>query len=500
MATPVRKAILLSFAGKYTAQLIALGSILVLARLLTPAEIGVYSVGFALLAVGTKLRDFGVSNFVIQEPELTAARLQTAFTVTLVIGWLLGGAVLLGRHRIAGFFDEPGLAGLMVLLSVSFFVMPFAAVATAQLRREMDFAAIYWVQTSSAAAQAVTGIALAAAGFSYYSLGWASIAGNGVFAALALHHRPRQVPLGFALSDFRYVFAFGSRSSAATIFTEIGTQAPEVVIARVMDFATLGFYSRARGLVMLFHNTVMDALIPVILPYFSAELRAARTGGAGDRSALAATYLDTLERMVCLAWPFLALLAILGYPITHILYGTQWDAAVPMMRILVAGGLFFSLNALGFMALTALGAMHLNMLVTLAAQAIGLGLLGITVFIGIDAILAGISATMALQYLFYALALRRLAGVSILAQAARMGRGLIAAAAAALAPLAVVLSGLEGFAAGEPVPWLGLMLAGAGAAAGWLAVLAAWRHALLDDLMRAAQPLWRSARTRLGGR
>jgi len=499
MASRVRRAVLLSFAGKYSAHLIALGSILVLARLLTPVEIGVYSVGLALLAIGTKLRDFGVSNFIIQEPDLTVARLRTAFTVTFVIGWLLGGTVLLGRHWIAGFFGEPGLAGLMVLLSVSFFVMPFAAVATAQIRRDMDFGSIYWLEISSAAAQAVTAITLAAAGFSYYSLGWGSIAGNTTFAALALYLRPRAVPLGFAVSEFRRIVAFGSRSSAATLITEIGTQAPEFVIARVMDFATLGFYSRARGLVMLFHRTVTEALIPVILPYFSEEIRAVRKTGHTDRSAVSAAYLDTLERLLCLAWPFLVVLAILGYPITHILYGSQWDASVPMMRILIVGALFFSLNPLGFLALTALGAMHMNMVVTMIAQAIGLCLLAVTALIGIEAVLAGISATMALQYLCYAVALQRLAGVRIIDQAARMGRAMTAAAAAALAPLAVVLSDLEGFAADEPINWGGLLLAGIGSAAGWLAILAVYRSALLDDVMRAAKPIWQSARARLGG-
>ena len=85
----IRKALSLSFASKYSSLAIHTVAIMVLARLLTPAEIGVYSVGAAVVALAHVLRDFGVGNYLIQEKELTQDRIRTAFGVALVIAWVM---------------------------------------------------------------------------------------------------------------------------------------------------------------------------------------------------------------------------------------------------------------------------------------------------------------------------------------------------------------------------------------------------------------------------
>ena len=89
----IRKALALSFAGKYSSLAIHTVAVMVLARLLTPAEIGVYSVGAAVVALAHVVRDFGVGNYLIQEKELTTERIRTAFAVTLVIGWTMAAVL-----------------------------------------------------------------------------------------------------------------------------------------------------------------------------------------------------------------------------------------------------------------------------------------------------------------------------------------------------------------------------------------------------------------------
>ena len=60
--TSVRMSLLISLAEKYSVTVINIGSTLIIARLLSPEEIGVYSVGMAFVAVAHTLRDFGIGN------------------------------------------------------------------------------------------------------------------------------------------------------------------------------------------------------------------------------------------------------------------------------------------------------------------------------------------------------------------------------------------------------------------------------------------------------
>lgn len=91
--TSVRKALALSFLERYLSILLALASNMILARLLTPHEIGQYSVTLAVLGVAHVLRDFGIGNYLFQAPEVYDRQVGTAFGVSLLLGGGLFAAV-----------------------------------------------------------------------------------------------------------------------------------------------------------------------------------------------------------------------------------------------------------------------------------------------------------------------------------------------------------------------------------------------------------------------
>src|SRR5699024_6666453 len=66
----LRRSLVLSFAQKYTGFLITLPTIMILSRLLTPAQIGVFSIAMAVTGLIHMLRDFGVSEFIVQHPKI----------------------------------------------------------------------------------------------------------------------------------------------------------------------------------------------------------------------------------------------------------------------------------------------------------------------------------------------------------------------------------------------------------------------------------------------
>jgi O-antigen/teichoic acid export membrane protein len=88
----------------------------------------------------------------------------------------------------------------------------------------------------------------------------------------------------------------------------------------------VGFFSRANGLLEMFARTVMSAVHSVALPFFSAT----RREGGNVSEGLLKTVLMTTS----IGWPFYAICACLALPAIRVLYGDQWDAAVPLMRIL----------------------------------------------------------------------------------------------------------------------------------------------------------------------
>ena len=82
----VRRSTYFAFGSRYANILINFVAIVVIARLLTPDEIGVFAVSAAFVTLIQVFRDFGIGNYLIQERTLDRAHVRTAMGIGLLIG------------------------------------------------------------------------------------------------------------------------------------------------------------------------------------------------------------------------------------------------------------------------------------------------------------------------------------------------------------------------------------------------------------------------------
>ena len=64
-----------------------------IARLLTPHEIGLFSVSYVFAGLLRTLREMGIPTYIVQEPELTRDRISSAFGLSLVLAALTAGVL-----------------------------------------------------------------------------------------------------------------------------------------------------------------------------------------------------------------------------------------------------------------------------------------------------------------------------------------------------------------------------------------------------------------------
>ncbi|RMD63169.1 MAG: lipopolysaccharide biosynthesis protein, partial [Alphaproteobacteria bacterium] len=240
----LRKSFAWSFAQRYFNLALSFITLPVLSRILTPEEVGVYSVGVAFVALAHVVRDFGVADYIIQERDLTRARIQTAFGVSLVIGWTIGVVLFALSVPISVLYEEPGLRDVMRVLGLNFFVIPFSLPVLALLRRNMAFDVRARVTMASSFAHAVASIGLAVAGFGYMSLAWASLIGVLTTAILAARHRPSGIGVWPKLVEWRRVASFGGIATVRVFLDVVGERAPDFVLGRMIGFSAVGLYSR----------------------------------------------------------------------------------------------------------------------------------------------------------------------------------------------------------------------------------------------------------------
>lgn len=358
-----RRALAFSFLDRYSALLINIASSMLIARLMTPEEIGVYSVTVVLTTFVSAMRDFGAGQYLVQERELTAERIGATWAVLLVTGFAFSLLVALGAAPAAAFYGDQRMLPVMLVLSANFALNPVGSLTYAWLMREMRFDLLAIMRFASVLTGSVISVGLAWQSFGPISLAIGSLATTIANGLVAIWARPSEFSWRPHFGEVRRVLSFGSKVSANSILVVISGGIPELMLGKAHGLAAAALYSRANGLAAMFHRMVVDATQAVAMPMFSREMR---ERGRTDQSFLLATSYVTV-----LGWSFFAGLALLAQPVVRVLYGDQWDAAVIAARwlaVAMALALPSTLCASALLACGASGVMLRTTIVSLVLQ------------------------------------------------------------------------------------------------------------------------------------
>ncbi|HPW30049.1 MAG TPA: oligosaccharide flippase family protein [Rhodoferax sp.] len=268
-----RKTLFYSFLDRYASLLISVVSSMVIARLLTPQEVGVFSVTMMLLMFVGTVRDMGAGQYLVQEKELTVDRIRAVWAVQLGLGLGLAALVLLVSYPVAVFYNEPRMRDIMLVVALNYAINPFGSLTYAWLMREMRFEVVALMRFSASLSGAMVSGWLAWKNYGPISLAFGSLTSTVVNALIAVYFRPTAFPWLPGFAEIRRVLVFGSHFTFSSIVTTLSESAPELMLGKVQSLTTAGLYSRANGLVLMFNRLFVDAVGAFCIPWFAKANR-----------------------------------------------------------------------------------------------------------------------------------------------------------------------------------------------------------------------------------
>lgn len=337
----VRRSLGFAFVERYLMIALQLLSFTLLARLLTPQQIGLYSVSMALVSMAHVVRDFGLANYLIQRADLGDEDIGSAMGTSLLLGGALFAAINAAAPWIASFYGEPGLVQIVRIISINFLILPFNSISIALLKRDMRFDLLMRVNVAAAAVGTFTTLGLAWAGAGAISLAWGDI-GNSLTTALGVSlagawgrlTRPR-------LSRWREILRFGGPVTAANVVTSVSMDINDLAVGKLLNFSQVAIASRAQGLMNLFHRDIMGTVRSVAYPAYAKAIRE-----DGEASRIEQRYVQSLGNVCAVAWPFYGFVGLFALEVLRLMFGPQWDASAPLVPIYCAAGAVSVLNSL----------------------------------------------------------------------------------------------------------------------------------------------------------
>lgn len=294
---------------------------IILARILTPEQFGVYAIALTVQAILMTVADLGLSADIVRSdhPERIAP---TVATLGLVSGATLTLLAASSSGLVAGVLGSPEAAPAIAVLSVSLLVAGLTVVPYGLLQRRFQQRELFAAAAADFVVSTTVTLALVAAGFGVLGLAIGRVCAQGTAAVMMFalaRVRPR---FGVDRSQLRPVLAFGLPIAIANLLSWALLNVDNVVLARMAGVTALGFYVLAFNVSSWPMSALSQVVRSISLPYFARLSRAA----------------DGLPTVVAVAWagalPAGLGLALLSAPVIEILYGARWLAAAPVLAVL----------------------------------------------------------------------------------------------------------------------------------------------------------------------
>lgn len=307
--------------------------LIVLARMLLPAEFGVVSAALTVVALAEVTGRIGVAPSIVQSKTLSQDQVATGFVATLIMGAVMSVGVFFLGGPIAQLYRMPDLAVIIEVFAVLFMIKGAGLVSEALLQRAMRFRDLAMIRLFSYLfGYAGVALSLAVLGFGVWALVFGQLAQAVLQTSLFLLRGRDGISIGFRWSTFAQMFRFGFGVTLTQIGNYLSQNADYFVVGRWLGADALGYYSRAYLLLQQPAQLVGKVGDQVLFPALATI--------QDDKPRLERALNQALAMVALVQVPLTALLVVTAPEIIVSLMGPQWEPAVLPFQILV-GVLFF---------------------------------------------------------------------------------------------------------------------------------------------------------------
>lgn len=317
----------------------ALGAIIgmvVLRRLLSPADYGLVGMALVFVYLASELRDLRFADALIQRKELDGAHLDTVFFVHAGVGLVLTLVLSGVAPLLALFYRRPDLTLIAAALGLKPLLDSVSDVPHALLTRRLAISRVAIADLASVAVGGGLAIVLAIAGFGPWALVALNLSAGVVRSAVLIHGAAWVPSLRFSRTRLAELRKFSVHLYAARLVTGCTANLDKLLVGRFLGHVALGIYSLAYSLMTFVIYNVSLAVGRVMFSALS-EVQ-------GDLDRFRSGYTRSVRLVSLVTFPMTAGLWAVAPEFIRAVPGEKWLAAIPALRLLSAAGFIESVT------------------------------------------------------------------------------------------------------------------------------------------------------------
>ena len=343
---PLAVGIVWTAGADWSSQIISWACLLVVVRLLTPADFGLVAMAVIVFSYLSRVGTFGIPHAIVTMRDLTDHQLAQLNTLSLMMG-VAGFAVACAlAYPLGWFFRSPQLPKVFIVTCLGLLMMGLRNVSDGLLQKGMRFKRLAAFETAHTVTAGVVTLALAALGFGYWALVLGHLAGTAARTACMLSLRRH----GYAWLQFQTIkpaLKFSRHVLVSYLASDTYSRADNAIAGRVLGPSALGFYSVAWNLANIPLERV-TSLITVVVGTFFGVVRE-------DYTSLRRYLCNLTQGIALITFPATIGLALIARELIPFAMGTKWTGVVVPLELLAFYAAIQSIVALMPKVLMAIG-------------------------------------------------------------------------------------------------------------------------------------------------
>lgn len=310
---------------------------LTLARLLMPADFGIFSLSSLIVSALVIFRDVGFAQVIIYRQDDPGKSASTAFMLSMLTSAFLSVLLFVAAPFLGSAFGETAIISPIKAMAPTMLISGAANVPLALLDKELRFRTRAVPELVGALTYAIISIMSATFGLRAWSLviGWIAMTVATTIATWwVVSWRPA---LEFDRAEARVIVGYGKHLMVASLVVFAFFQIDKAAIGAWLGVVQLGFYSMAFTVCNLPATNLSHVVNRVMFPTYSIL--------QNDLTEMRQVYLRTIKWISLVAFPAAVGIYVLAGPVVTVFYGDKWLPAIPLFHVLAVYGLIRSIGS-----------------------------------------------------------------------------------------------------------------------------------------------------------
>jgi lipopolysaccharide exporter len=311
-------------------RLLGIVSTLVLVRLLSPSDFGLFGLVTGASAVLDTLSQLSLQLALLRMPAPTKAHFDTAWTLGLLRALVFALMLAASAPILSNFIHDARLVSVVFALSAIIFLQSFENIALVEYQREFRYDRLFFYQLAGKLSGFALGLAAAFALHNYWALVLGTAAQRLIVIPLGYIMRPFRPR--FDLSQWKLFFHFSKWLMVTNTLWVVDGSLIMFVLGRLTGPSGIGLYQIANQVASL---PASEIAAPIRDPAAAGYARVSKSPDLMRQS-----FLENLGLLVAVVMPLSVGVAVMSRPITDIFLGAKWSAAAPLVAYCALFALF----------------------------------------------------------------------------------------------------------------------------------------------------------------